>query len=106
MPMLFPKKVKHRKWFTMRQHPEKEAAHADSRGVTIAFGSYGLKALTYGRVTSNQIEADLGKMLGEKRETLRVFRFGGAGAKAKNVKEGRALRRDIARILTKLNSMK
>lgn len=55
--MLFPKKVKHRKWFTKRKHPVKEAAHADTRGVTIAFGSYGLKAMTYGRVTSNQIEA-------------------------------------------------
>jgi len=55
--MLYPKKVKHRKWFTMRQHPAKEAAHADTRGVTIAFGSFGLKALEYARVTSNQIEA-------------------------------------------------
>jgi len=55
--MLFPKKVKHRKWFTMRQHPDKEASHAETRGVTIAFGSYGLKALAYARVTSNQIEA-------------------------------------------------
>ena len=55
--MLFPKKVKHRKWFTMRQHPTKEATHADTRGVKIAFGSFGLKALGYARVTSNQIEA-------------------------------------------------
>lgn len=55
--MLFPKKVKHRKWFTMRTHPEKEAAHADTRGIDIAFGSFGLKAVNYARVTSNQIEA-------------------------------------------------
>jgi large subunit ribosomal protein L16 len=55
--MLFPKKVKHRKWFTMRQHPVKEANHADTRGIKIAFGSYGLKAMAYARVTSNQIEA-------------------------------------------------
>ena len=55
--MLFPKKVKHRKWFTMRKHPTREATHADTRGVTIAFGSYGLKAMAYARVTSNQIEA-------------------------------------------------
>ncbi|MEK7501703.1 MAG: 50S ribosomal protein L16 [Patescibacteria group bacterium] len=55
--MLIPKKVKHRKWFTMRQHPLKEASHADTRGISIAFGSFGLKALEYGRVTSNQIEA-------------------------------------------------
>ena len=55
--MIFPKKVKYRKWFTMRQHPDKEASHADTRGVTIAFGSYALKAMAYARVTSNQIEA-------------------------------------------------
>jgi large subunit ribosomal protein L16 len=55
--MLFPKKVKHRKWFTMRQHPVKEGTHADTRGIKISFGSFGLKALEYGRVTSNQIEA-------------------------------------------------
>jgi large subunit ribosomal protein L16 len=55
--MLFPKKVKHRKWFTMRTHPDKEASHADTRGIDIAFGSYGLKAMKYARVTSNQIEA-------------------------------------------------
>jgi len=55
--MLFPKKVKHRKWFTMRTHPEKEAAHADTRGVKVSFGSYGLKAMKYARITSNQIEA-------------------------------------------------
>ena len=55
--MLFPKKVKHRKWFTMRQHPVKEAAHAETRGIDLAFGSFGLKATKYARVTSNQIEA-------------------------------------------------
>ena len=55
--MLFPKKVKHRKWFTMRQHPAKEASHAETRGVKIAFGSYGLKATEYARLTSNQIES-------------------------------------------------
>jgi len=55
--MLLPKKVKHRKWFTMRQHPDKEASHADTRGVALSFGSFGLKAMDYARVTSNQIEA-------------------------------------------------
>lgn len=29
----------------------------DTRGITVAFGSYGLKAMTQARVTSNQIEA-------------------------------------------------
>ncbi len=55
--MLYPKKVKHRKWFTMRQNPLKEASHADTRGITLSFGSFGLKAVNYARVTSNQIEA-------------------------------------------------
>lgn len=55
--MLFPKKVKHRKWFTMRQHPVKEAAHPETRGIDLSFGSFGLKAAEYGRITSNQIEA-------------------------------------------------
>lgn len=55
--MLFPKKVKHRKHFVKRKHRAKEAAKTETRGVTVAFGSFGLKAMTYGRVTSNQIEA-------------------------------------------------
>ena len=55
--MLYPKKVKHRKWFTMRMNSIKEAAHADTRGIALAFGSFGIKAMKYGRVTSNQIEA-------------------------------------------------
>ncbi len=54
--MLFPKKVKHRKWQTQRLS-EKNLNRPDTRGVTVAFGSFGLKALTPARVTSNQIEA-------------------------------------------------
>ena len=54
--MLFPKKVKHRKWQVGRKSPEK-LARPETRGVTVAFGSYGLKATTPARVRSNQIEA-------------------------------------------------
>lgn len=54
--MLFPKKVKHRKWQVGRKSPEK-LAQPDTRGITVAFGSYGLKATTPARVKSNQIEA-------------------------------------------------
>lgn len=54
--MLFPKKVKHRKWQTGRKHPDKIKA-SETRGTTIAFGSYGLRAITPARITSNQIEA-------------------------------------------------
>ena len=41
----------------MRQHPVKESLHVETRGIELAFGSYGLKAMKYARVTSNQIEA-------------------------------------------------
>ncbi|HQT82808.1 MAG TPA: ribosomal protein L16, partial [Candidatus Paceibacterota bacterium] len=54
--MLFPKKVKHRKWQTQRLS-EKRLNRADTRGITVAFGTFGLKALSPARVTSNQIEA-------------------------------------------------
>src|SRR3989344_3728930 len=54
--MLFPKKVKHRKWQTQRLS-EKRLNRPETRGITVDFGSFGLKALTPARVTSNQIEA-------------------------------------------------
>jgi large subunit ribosomal protein L16 len=54
--MLFPKKVKHRKWQTGRKD-EKRLARPETRGITVAFGSYGLKATSPARVRSNQIEA-------------------------------------------------
>ena len=45
---------------------------------------------------------DMEKLLKEKREALSTFRFNVAGAKTKNVKEGRTTRKDIARLLTTL----
>jgi large subunit ribosomal protein L16 len=54
--MLFPKKVKHRKWQTGRKSEEKRNL-PDTRGITVAFGSFGLKATSASRVRSNQIEA-------------------------------------------------
>ena len=54
--MLFPKKVKHRKWQTQRKIA-KRRNRAETRGTSVAFGSYGLKALSAGRITSNQIES-------------------------------------------------
>ena len=53
--MLVPKKVKFRKWQTQRSNPK--AMSADTRGVKLSFGSFGLKALTQARVRSVQIEA-------------------------------------------------
>lgn len=54
--MLFPKKVKHRKWQIGRKSETKRNS-PESRGVTVSFGAYGLKAETPSRVKSNQIEA-------------------------------------------------
>lgn len=51
-------------------------------------------------------EQDLMKLLGEKREASRSFRFGLAGSKTRNVKEGRTVKKEIARILTELNQRK
>ena len=54
--MLFPKKAKHRKWQSGRKSPQR-LMRPDTRGTTVAFGSFGLKATTSARMTSNQIEA-------------------------------------------------
>ena len=51
-------------------------------------------------------EKDLLKMLQEKREALRVFRFGSAGSKSKDVKAAQKLRKEVARILTALHERK
>jgi large subunit ribosomal protein L16 len=53
--MLFPKKVKHRKWQTSRSNPKKD--RVETRGITLAFGSYGLKATTPARVEAKQLES-------------------------------------------------
>lgn len=53
--MLFPKKVKYRKWQTDRK--DMKALKPAVRGSSLAYGSFGLKAETAGRVRSNQIEA-------------------------------------------------
>ena len=53
--MLFPKKVKYRKWQRARTNPKKK--QVATRGTTLAFGSHGLKAVTPGYISSNQIEA-------------------------------------------------
>lgn len=55
MGMLVPKKVKYRKWHTMRRNPNRVGLA--TRGTTLAFGSFGLRAETAGRVKSNQLES-------------------------------------------------
>ncbi len=54
--MLVPKKVKFRKWMTARKNPTK-MVRAETRGIDLSFGAYGLKAMTQARITSNQLEA-------------------------------------------------
>jgi large subunit ribosomal protein L16 len=49
--MLQPKRTKYRK---QQKRRNKGLAH---RGSTVDFGTYGLKAITRGRLTSRQIEA-------------------------------------------------
>lgn len=55
--MLFPKKVKHRKWHRQRWNQEKLSTATASRGLEVSYGTYGAKATTSARVNSNQIEA-------------------------------------------------
>lgn len=73
--MLIPKKVKYRKWHTFRENPKKVGVA--TRGISLSFGSYGLKAVSYARVRSNQLEAArkvLSRSLGKTgRVWIRVF---------------------------------
>lgn len=73
--MLFPKKVKHRKWQSKRWNTKRKKT--ESRGTTLAYGSYGLKAETSDRITSNQIEATrrvLSRQVGKTgRVWIRIF---------------------------------
>lgn len=48
-----PKKVKHRKW----QKGRGRTRAVETRGLTLAFGSYGLKALDRGWIDARQIES-------------------------------------------------
>ena len=68
--MLAPKKAKYRKWQGGRRGARRQSA-PETRGITVAFGSFGLKALTQARITSNQIEA----------ARRALTRAGGKGAK-------------------------
>jgi len=53
--MLIPKKVKFRKWQSQRSNPKTRTA--DTRGIKLSFGSYGLKSESQARVKSTQIES-------------------------------------------------
>ena len=49
-------------------------------------------------------EKEIATSIETKRKALKDFRFGIAGSKVRNVREGRSLRKDIARAKTELNS--
>jgi ribosomal protein L29 len=51
----------------------------------------------------NKSVEELKKMVSEKQEAIRKFRFDIAGSRIKNVKEGRNARKDVARMLTEIN---
>ena len=51
--MLIPTKVKHRKW----QKGRSRKRQVETRGLTLAYGDYGLKSLESAWLTSRQIEA-------------------------------------------------
>ena len=53
--------------------------------------------------TKQSVE-ELRQLVAEKREALRTFRFGGAGSRSRNVREGRTLRREVAQILTEMRA--
>ncbi len=49
---------------------------------------------------TTKTKEELDRLVLENREKLQAFRFAMAGSKTKNVKEGRNLRREIAKALT------
>jgi len=62
--MLYPKKVKHRKWQKIKSKTK------TTRGADLSFGDYGLKAMECKPITSRQIEAG-------RRAIIRYLRKGG-----------------------------
>lgn len=88
--MLFPKKVKHRKWQTDRKDLSKRVA---TRGTKLQFGSFGLRSLAGSRVFSNQIEAArkvVSRTLGKTgRYWIRIFPDRPITAKAAEVGMGK-----------------
>mgnify|MGYP003590387196 CR=1 FL=1 len=89
--MLIPKKAKFRKWQTGRK--DMAQAAPDTRGVKVNFGSFGLKAMTGGRIRSNQIESArkvTSRTIGKTgRMWIRIFPDRPFTAKAANVGMGK-----------------
>lgn len=89
--MLIPKKVKYRKWQTMRKNPDRVGVA--TRGAKVAFGSFGLKAMAYARIRSNQIESArkvISRAMGKTGKTwIRIFPDMPYTAKPAEVKLGK-----------------
>lgn len=70
--MLFPKKVKFRKWQTARLKGDR-LNRADTKGVDVNFGAFALKAMSQARVLSNQIESARRAMQRKAGKTAKVW---------------------------------
>lgn len=55
--MLYPKKVKYRRWQVGRKNETRLENMTASRGAELQFGDFAVKATTHARITSRQIEA-------------------------------------------------
>lgn len=53
---------------------------------------------------AKKTDSDLKKELAQKRDDLRDFKFSIWGSKTRNTKEGKNIRKDIARILTEIKN--
>lgn len=71
--MLFPKKVKHRKWQTARRNESVLASRSDTKGVDVSFGAYALKATTQARIVSRQIESARRAMTRKAGKTAQIW---------------------------------
>ena len=63
-----------------------------------------MKVKEFKKEIKRKSAVELQKVLAEKVAELRNFRFGLAGSKSRNIKEGKNLKRNIARIKTELSS--
>ena len=70
--MLFPKKVKHRKWQTGRQG-ETRMNRAETKGIDISFGAFALKAESQARIVSAQIESARRAMTRKAGKTAQIW---------------------------------
>ncbi len=55
---------------------------------------------------AGKTQKDLVKLLTEKKDALQSFRLGNTKSKTKNVKEGRTIRKEIAQIMSIIDSAK